>query len=84
MGNPRRSQSIRLTSPFIKTHRREFDTVTMCRFLGGSHSGFYQWLPNPLYITVTGARPIWLMALLFLASLVEQPPVDQWKRLSNT
>ena len=43
MGNQRRSQSVRLKHTFINTHRREFDTAVMCRFLGVSRRGFYQW-----------------------------------------
>jgi hypothetical protein len=43
MGNPRRSPSVRLKYSFINTHRREFDTAVMCRLLGVSRRGFYQW-----------------------------------------
>jgi len=39
MGNQRRSQSVRRTYTFIKTHRREFDTAVMCRLLGVSEAG---------------------------------------------
>ena len=48
MGNRWQSQSVRRKYAFIKAHRREFDTAVMCRFLGVSRSGFYQWLRNPL------------------------------------
>ena len=44
MSNRRRSQGIRVTYAFIKTHRRECDTAVMCRLLDVSRSGFYDWL----------------------------------------
>jgi putative transposase len=47
MANQRRSQSVRLTYTFIKAHRRGFDTTVMCRLLGVSRSGLYQWLRTP-------------------------------------
>lgn len=48
MGNRWNAQHVRLKSTFIKAHRLEFDTAMMCRLLDVSHSGFYQWLRNPL------------------------------------
>jgi putative transposase len=44
MRNQRRSQNVRLKYTFIKAHRSEFDIAVMCRLLGVSRSGFYQWL----------------------------------------
>ena len=48
MSHRRRSQGIRVTYAFIKTHRGEFGTAVMCRLLDVSHSGFYDWLRHPL------------------------------------
>jgi putative transposase len=48
MGSQRHSQGVRAKYAFIKTHRNEFDTATMCRVLQVSRSGFYEWLRHPL------------------------------------
>ncbi len=48
MSHRRRSQGIRVTYAFIKTHRGECDTAVMCRLLDVSRSGFSDWLRHPL------------------------------------
>lgn len=48
MGSQRHSQGVRARYAFIKAHRNEFDTATMCRVLQVSRSGFYEWLRHPL------------------------------------
>lgn len=48
MGGQRHSQGVRAKYAFIKAHRNEFDTATMCRVLQVSRSGFYEWLRHPL------------------------------------
>ena len=47
MGSQRHSQGVRAKYAFIKAHRNEFDTATMCRVLQVSRSGFYEWLRHP-------------------------------------
>lgn len=32
---------------FINDHRGQYRVMTMCRVLGASRSGFYEWLHNP-------------------------------------
>jgi putative transposase len=47
MGSQCHSQGVRAKYAFIKAHRNEFDTATMCRVLQVSRSGFYEWLRHP-------------------------------------
>lgn len=63
MGNRSKSQHVRLTCTFIKAHRREVDTVMMCRLLDVSRSGFSHWVrpphltPDALYVVTRLYRP---------------------------
>jgi putative transposase len=40
--------STRRIYEFIRAHRREYEVQTMCRALGVSPSGFYEWLNHPV------------------------------------
>jgi len=48
MGSQRNLQGTRKRYAFIKDHQKEFSVATMCRALGVSRSGYYEWLRNPL------------------------------------
>jgi putative transposase len=48
MGVQHRTRRVRLIYEFVKQHRGEFSTKAMCRALGVSRSGFYEWLRNPV------------------------------------
>lgn len=40
-------QGARVKYRFINDHRDQYRVMTMCRVLGASRSGFYEWLHNP-------------------------------------
>jgi putative transposase len=42
-----RTDRVRRTYEFIKTHRKQFPTEVMCRELGVAPSGYYQWVKCP-------------------------------------
>lgn len=48
MGSQRNSQGTRARYAFIKDHQNEFGVAAMCRALGVSRSGYYEWLRHPI------------------------------------
>ncbi len=56
MGSQRRSQGVRAKYAFIKAHRHESDTATMCRVLQASRGGYYEWLRHPLFAEMSRGK----------------------------
>ena len=48
MSTRRGTGRVRATYEFIKAHRDEYDVQMMCRVLGVTTSGYYEWLQQPI------------------------------------
>jgi putative transposase len=69
MSTKPRAGSVQAKYDFIKTHRKEFSTQTMCSVLGVAPSGYYDWLQHPLSNrAIEDARLLRLIRASFTAS----------------
>jgi putative transposase len=48
MSTKRRARRVRPTYEFIKANRDQYPVEVMCRVLGVTRSGYYQWLAHPI------------------------------------
>jgi len=69
MSTKQRIRNVRTKYEFIKTHRNEFSTQTMCSVLGVAPSGYYEWWQHPLSNrAIEDARLLRLIRASFTAS----------------